>query len=57
MENIVEKLNDLDVDMVWIAGDFTADPPEDELVSLFAPLADLRHTTYAVLGNHDVEKP
>jgi predicted MPP superfamily phosphohydrolase len=56
LENLVSALNALDVDAVLVAGDWTYDPKKD-LRSVFAPLATLRHRTYAVLGNHDEEKP
>lgn len=45
------------VDMVFIAGDFTYFPSTGSLVDLFQPLRYLDIPLYAVLGNHDVERP
>jgi uncharacterized protein len=56
LEDLVNALNALDVDAVLVAGDWTYEPKRD-LRSTFAPLATLRHRTYAVLGNHDEERP
>jgi len=57
VERLVDKLNTLDVDMVLIAGDFTFEPGINELSDMLAPLVNIKHNTYAVLGNHDVMKP
>ncbi|WP_158595825.1 metallophosphoesterase [Oleomonas cavernae] len=56
LDRVVDRLNALDVDAVLIAGDLTGEPAEP-LDYLFAPLARLRHPTYAVLGNHDEQRP
>jgi len=56
LERLVGRLNELDVDVVMIAGDFTEDP-DRPLRELLAPLGKLRHRTYAVRGNHDSEAP
>jgi predicted MPP superfamily phosphohydrolase len=56
LEKLVRKLNDLDVDVVVVAGDWTYEPPLD-LTAAFAPIGRIRHPVLAVLGNHDVEKP
>jgi predicted MPP superfamily phosphohydrolase len=56
LEGLVAALNALDVDAVLVAGDWTYEPKKD-LRAAFAPLAILRHRTYAVLGNHDEERP
>lgn len=53
---LVERLNALDVDAVLVAGDWTY-LPERDLRATFAPLAGLRHRSYAVLGNHDEQRP
>jgi hypothetical protein len=48
------------LDYVFIAGDFTHYPDEDEIQkmeTMFAPLKDIKVPVYAVLGNHDLEKP
>jgi len=57
LERVVKRINQIeDVDAVLIAGDFTYEPHQD-LVELFKPLSAIKFPTYAVLGNHDVEKP
>jgi hypothetical protein len=56
LDRVVERLNALDVDAVLIAGDLTGNPVEP-LDHLFAPLAGLEHPAYAVLGNHDEQRP
>jgi len=56
LEQLVRRLNALDVDAVLVAGDWTYEPSHD-LHRQFAPLALLRHPTYAVLGNHDEQMP
>ena len=57
LKRIVKKINALqDIDFVLIPGDFTYYPPAD-LQSLFSPLKEIKYPTYAVLGNHDSEKP
>ena len=57
LERVVRKINLLQVDYVFIAGDLTYYPKIDELDRLFAPLAKCHAPVYAVLGNHDVEQP
>lgn len=52
LERLVERLNQLDVEFVLIAGDLTENP-DRPLKELFAPLRNLRHKAYAVRGNHD----
>jgi uncharacterized protein len=55
---VVDRINTIpDLDGVLIAGDFTYWPEINNLHQLFAPLKDLKVKTYAVLGNHDVQKP
>ncbi|MGH8192352.1 MAG: metallophosphoesterase [Rhodanobacteraceae bacterium] len=56
LEQVVKKLNALHVDMVFIVGDFTYDPPRD-LAAALAPLRQLNKPTWAVLGNHDLRLP
>ncbi|MCW7541534.1 metallophosphoesterase [Aquabacterium sp. A7-Y] len=56
LERVVDRLNELDVDAVLIAGDHTYEPdrPVEELL---APLARLKHPVYSVPGNHDEGMP
>ncbi len=57
LKQVVKKINQEEgVDAVLIAGDFTYEPHQN-LVELFKPLSEIKFPTYAVLGNHDVEKP
>jgi len=58
LERTVEKINMLkDIDAVMIAGDFTYEPQFDDMRLLFKSLSELKVPVYAVLGNHDCEKP
>lgn len=58
LERVVKKINKIDgVDYVLIAGDFTYNPEKKDIPRLFAPLKDVKYPLYAVLGNHDVQKP
>ncbi len=57
MERIVKKVSQLDVDALLIAGDFTYEADPNELENLFASLSQLNIPIYAVLGNHDCERP
>lgn len=45
------------IDMVLIAGDFTFLPGNKDLTVLFSPLRLSKYPIYAVLGNHDEQKP
>jgi hypothetical protein len=45
------------VDALLIAGDFTYEPKIEELEKLFKPLKDVKVPIYAVLGNHDKQRP
>ncbi len=56
LNRLVDELNTLDVDEVWVAGDWTYLPPLD-MHSAFAPLKKLKHPMYSVPGNHDAERP
>jgi len=56
LRRLVARLNELGVDAVFIAGDWTYEPRRD-LAGGLAPLADLRMPSFAVLGNHDTEAP
>ncbi len=57
LKRVVEKINQQDIDYVFIAGDFTYEPNPDELDKLFSVLENINKPVYAVLGNHDVERP
>lgn len=57
LERVVKKINTLDADAVFIAGDLTYEPNISELGSLFAALHKIELPVYWVLGNHDVERP
>lgn len=56
LNRLVEKLNELPVDAVMFAGDWSYEP-ELDLVKTFAPLAKIKHQKWGVLGNHDLQKP
>lgn len=57
LKRVVKKINKIkNVDAVLIAGDFIYFPSED-LNKLFEPLKDIKMPVYAVLGNHDSQKP
>lgn len=56
LDDLVERLNAMDVDAVVVAGDWTHEPTLD-LRAGFAPLARIRHPVWGVLGNHDVQAP
>ncbi len=58
LQRVVDRINALPaLDAVVIAGDLTYEPQDRDLQALFAPLARLRAPTYAVLGNHDQQRP
>jgi hypothetical protein len=58
LARIVKLVNQAAPDMVLIAGDHTYEPlNEAQLDRLFVPYAQLDAPIYAVLGNHDVERP
>lgn len=57
LRRLVERINALQVDAVLIAGDLTYEPAGSALAPLFAPLSQLRAPAFAVLGNHDQQKP
>lgn len=56
VQKIVDSLNQLDVDVVVVAGDWTYEPPRP-LVHMLAPLSKLKHRALSVPGNHDEEAP
>ena len=53
LDDLVDRLNAMDVDAVIVAGDWTHEPTQD-LRAGFAPLSRLRHPVWGVLGNHDI---
>ncbi len=57
LERVVDRINTLPVDAVVIAGDLTYEPQQQSLHDLFAPLARVKAPVYAVLGNHDQQRP
>jgi predicted MPP superfamily phosphohydrolase len=57
LDRLVKKLNELDVEYVLIAGDLTYEPEKWDLQELFWAFKNLKHETYWVLWNHDVERP
>lgn len=57
LERVVKKINTLDADAVFIAGDLTYEPDISQLESLFESLQNINKPVYWVLGNHDVERP
>ncbi len=60
LSRVAKRINSIEnVDAVMIAGDLVYWPSEDvdSLTDLFSPLADLDAPVYAVLGNHDSERP
>jgi uncharacterized protein len=56
LDDLVERLNAMDVDAVIVAGDWTHEPTQN-LRAGFAPLSRIRHPVWGVLGNHDVQAP
>ena len=57
LERTVDKINEENVDAVLIAGDLTYEPQFDDMKLLFSSLKKLNVPVYAVLGNHDCQKP
>jgi uncharacterized protein len=58
LQVVVDRINTIpDLDAVLIPGDFTYWPDINKLPELYAPFKNLKVPAYAVLGNHDVEKP
>ena len=57
LDKVIRKINQHDVDYLFIAWDLTYYPKRHKLDELFAPLSKSRVPVYAVLWNHDVEKP
>ncbi|USN54440.1 MAG: metallophosphoesterase [Candidatus Peribacteria bacterium] len=59
LRRVVDSINQIpDIDMVLIAGDLSYVPRRDQrLEVLLSPWAESKVPVFAVLGNHDVEKP
>ena len=57
LERTVDKINNEAVDAVLIAGDFTYEPQFDNMKKLFRSLKNVKVPIYAVLGNHDCQRP
>jgi len=57
MQRVVDKINKENVDAVLIAGDFTYEPQFDDMKELFASLSKIKVPVFAVLGNHDCQRP
>lgn len=56
LQRVIDHIATLDIDAVFIAGDWTYEPKLD-LETGFAPLKQLTVPIFGVLGNHDLEKP
>jgi predicted MPP superfamily phosphohydrolase len=54
LERIVKKVNELNPDIVFIAGDFLYNLKYEHYNNELAVLADINAPVYAVTGNHDV---
>jgi len=57
LEKVVSEVNRENIDFLVIPGDFTYHPNLGNMDELFSPLAKIKVPIFAVLGNHDVEKP
>ena len=54
---IARRVNALNPDLVFIAGDFAYLLAPERFDETFAPLGELAAPVYAVLGNHDIGEP
>ncbi len=58
MQQLVDRLNSLDVDAVVVAGDWTNEPTQTpDLAEQLRPFQQVHHPIYSVPGNHDEEIP
>jgi len=57
MDRVVKKVNQSDIDAVFIAGDLTYEPHKKDFWRLFARVWELKKPVFVVLWNHDVERP
>jgi len=53
VQRVVDKVNQQNVDIVFLVGDYVFMAKEDKLESLLRPLQGLSADVYGVLGNHD----
>ncbi len=53
VEHVVSRVNELDVDIAWIPGDFVFGKTNE--AKMLYPLKGLETETYVVMGNHDHE--
>ena len=57
MQHLVDKIETLNVDAVFLAGDLLYDIPLADIHQAVAPLSDLTAPTFVVRGNHDIGAP
>lgn len=58
LQKVIEKIEKEQVEAVLIGGDFLYEPQNvEDLEKLFSPLQTISIPVYAVLGNHDEQKP
>lgn len=57
MRRIVDRINQEEVDAVFIAGDFLYELPSHKIAAVVEPLRNSNAPVYAVMGNHDVGFP
>lgn len=57
LKQVVNRVNESDVDFLLIAGDFCYRPDRLRLAEILDPLKQLKVPAFAVLGNHDVQRP
>ncbi|NBD73813.1 hypothetical protein GVX82_02105, partial [Patescibacteria group bacterium] len=55
LARVVRRINEVDPDLVLIAGDLTFHPRRSALPRLMAPLGELEAPTYTVWGNHETQ--
>lgn len=57
LNKTVRKINQLNPDLVLIAGDLIYNPTPNQLNTLYAEIINVKAPIYAVAGNHDSAKP
>ena len=57
MERLVDEIENLSVDAVFLAGDLLYEIAPDRIEQTVAPLSDLSIPTFVVRGNHDIGAP
>ena len=55
VQEVVDRINELDIEYVFIPGDFIYEVGKGELDTLLNPLKNIQVPVYGVLGNHDFE--